>query len=111
MNKEVQPDTRSSVFQIGNRVRVTNYSPFRGLEGTIRMVDGITDGMEETFCFYLVALQGATISEPVWFEQHEVECIGFPVFALQPLTEFTSFPVTGRDRDKSYLAEPSNAVQ
>ncbi|HEX6552121.1 MAG TPA: hypothetical protein VF026_05110 [Ktedonobacteraceae bacterium] len=83
MNEEVKLDTRGTAFPVGSRVRVTSYSPFRGLEGTIRMVDSIADGMEETFCFYLVALQGARISEPVWFEHHEVESIGFPAFVPQ----------------------------
>jgi hypothetical protein len=57
-------------------VRVTSYSPFRGLKGTILAVDRIEDDLEDPFCFYLVALQGASLGEPVWFEYHEVELIG-----------------------------------
>jgi hypothetical protein len=54
---------------------VTSYSPFRGLRGTILQVDRIADDLDEAFCFYLVAMEGAYIQEPVWFDYHEVELI------------------------------------
>jgi hypothetical protein len=78
-----------SVFPTGNRVRVTSYGPFRGLEGTIQRVDTLADDLEDPFCFYLIALQGATIQEPIWFEYDEVECIGFPASALHAGSELT----------------------
>jgi hypothetical protein len=71
------------VSPVGSRMRVTNYGPFRGLKGTIRTVDTITADLEEPFCFYLVALEGAYIQEPVWFEHHEVEEVAAPVVALE----------------------------
>jgi hypothetical protein len=75
---------RNSIFPIGSQVRVTSYSPFRGLRGRIQTVDTIADDLEEPFCFYLIAFEGVTIEDPVWFEYHEVELIGYPVVALQP---------------------------
>jgi hypothetical protein len=66
------------VFPIGSRIRVTDYSPFRGLRGTIRAVHRIAVDLEEPFCFYLVALEGVHIKEPVWFEYNEVELVAPP---------------------------------
>lgn len=63
---------------VGNRVRVTGYGPLRGLQGTIQRVDMIADDPEDPFCFYLIALAGATTQAPIWFECHDVEFIGFP---------------------------------
>ena len=65
------------VFPIGNRVQVTNYSPFRGLRGTVLTIHMIA-ALEEPFCFYLVALEGVQIKEPLWFEYNEVELISPP---------------------------------
>lgn len=65
----------NSVSPVKNRIRVTNYSPFRGLEGTVQIVDRIADDQEEPLCFYLIALEGALIPQPVWFESQEVELI------------------------------------
>ncbi len=62
-----------NVLQVGNRVCVASYGPFRGMRGTICTVDTITAELEEPFCFYLVALDGAYIKEPIWFEYDEVE--------------------------------------
>jgi hypothetical protein len=70
------------VSPVKNRIRVTNYSPFRGLEGTIQVVDRIADDPEEPYCFYLIALEGASIPQAVWFESQEVELIDAPI-ALQ----------------------------
>ena len=64
-----------SVFQVGSRVRVTSYSPFRGLRGTIRAIDMIAADLDEPFCFYQIALEGAYIQEPIWFECDEVELV------------------------------------
>jgi len=62
------------IFQVGNRVRITSYGPFKGHIGTIRIVDTIVD-LVEPFCFYLIDLEGALTKEPVWFEYEEVESI------------------------------------
>jgi hypothetical protein len=66
-------ESKGNVLQVGSRVRVISYGPFRGLRGTILVVDTIAADLEEPFCFYLVALEGAQIKEPIWFEFHEVE--------------------------------------
>jgi hypothetical protein len=63
-------------FPIGSRVRVANYSPFRGLKGTVCAVNMID--LEEPFCFYLIALEGVQMKEPIWFEYTEVELITPP---------------------------------
>jgi hypothetical protein len=60
------------IFQTGHRVRIISYGPFRGLIGTIRIVDTIVD-LVEPFCFYQIDLEGAYTKEPVWFEYDEVE--------------------------------------
>jgi hypothetical protein len=67
-----------SVVPVGSWVRVTSYGPFRELHGTIREVISIGNDWEDPVCFYLIALEGATISTPIWFENFEVELIGFP---------------------------------
>jgi hypothetical protein len=66
------------VFPIGSRVRVTNYSPFRGFKGTILTIHQIAAALDEPFCFYLVALDGVQLKEPIWFEYTEVELISPP---------------------------------
>ncbi len=66
---------QNNVFLVGSRVQVMSYGPFRGLKGTILLVDNITIDLEEPFCFYLIALEGARIREPVWFKYDEVEPI------------------------------------
>jgi hypothetical protein len=63
------------IFPVGSRVRVTGYSPFRGLRGTILTVDTISAELEEPFCFYQIELEGAYIKEPIWFEFDEVELL------------------------------------
>ncbi|HEV2583420.1 MAG TPA: hypothetical protein VGT44_21350 [Ktedonobacteraceae bacterium] len=74
------------VSPVKYRVRVTNYSPFRGLEGTIQVVDRVADDPEGPLCFYLIALEGASIPQPVWFDSQEVELIDAPL-ALQQSQE------------------------
>ena len=59
-------------------MRVANYSPFRGLKGTICAVNMIDTDFDEPFCFYLIALEGVQLKEPVWFEYTEVELITPP---------------------------------
>jgi hypothetical protein len=81
--KGMQPFMRNAILLTGNRVRVTSYGPFRGLQGVIQRVDVISDDLEDPFCFYLIALEGSVFRTPVWFAWHEVECIGFPVGASQ----------------------------
>jgi hypothetical protein len=80
---------KHSVIPVGSRVRVTSYSPFQELQGTIKEVNSIGDDWEDPVCFYLIALEGSTIPTPIWFEYHEVELIGFPAVTLKPPTEFT----------------------
>jgi hypothetical protein len=66
-----------NTLQIGDKVYVISYSPFRGLRGTIRKVDHITsaDMNELPFIFYEVDLEDAYIRESVWFQGEEVELI------------------------------------
>jgi len=72
-----------NIYPPGSPVQVTSYSPFRGFNGTIQTVDTISDDVEEPFCFYLVALEGTQIKEPIWFEYDEVELITSPLVALE----------------------------
>lgn len=60
---------------LGKRIRVTSYSPFRGLKGSIQRVNSIIDDQEDPFCFYLIALDA--LREPIWFEQAEIEFLDF----------------------------------
>jgi hypothetical protein len=80
---------KHSVVPAGSRVRVTSYGPFRELQGTIKEVISIVDDWEDPVCFYLKALEGATMPMPIWFECHEVELIGFPAETLKPPNELT----------------------
>ena len=57
---------------------MANYSPFRGLKGTICAVNLIDIDQDEPFCFYLIALEGVQLKEPIWFEYTEVELITPP---------------------------------
>ncbi|HEU5376831.1 MAG TPA: hypothetical protein VFV38_15455 [Ktedonobacteraceae bacterium] len=86
--KEVQPELKHVVIPSRSRIRVTHYGPFRGMKGTIQAVDTIDDDLEEPFCFYLVALEGTTLQEPIWFEYDEIELIDSPLTTPQPRTEF-----------------------
>ena len=72
-----------NILPPGSLVRITSYSPFRGLKGTIRTVDTIADTMEEPFCYYLIELDGTQNKEPMWFEYDEVEVITSPLVAPQ----------------------------
>jgi hypothetical protein len=71
-----------NIYPPGSLVQVTNYSPFRGLNGTIQTVDTISDDHEEPFCFYLVALQGThsinSTGQPETFQL----TVGFLIFAV-----------------------------
>ena len=71
------------VLPISSRVRVTNYSPFRGLKGTILTIHMIAETRDEPFCFYLIALEGVQLKEPIWFEYTEVELLTDP--SIDPL--------------------------
>ena len=62
---------------------MANYSPFRGLKGTIFAVNMIDIDPEEPFCFYLIALEGVQLKEPIWFEYTEVELITPPYVETQ----------------------------
>ena len=69
----MQHTVQTNILPVGSLVEVTSYGPFRGLKGTVQVVNTIADETEELFCFYLVALEGTHIQEPIWFEHHEVE--------------------------------------
>jgi hypothetical protein len=60
------------LFPVGSRVRVASYGPFRGLTGTVQKVHAIS-GCDEPFCFYLIAVEGTYLEQPVWFQYEEVE--------------------------------------
>jgi hypothetical protein len=81
--KETSSMEEHNIYPPGSLVHVTSYSPFRGLNGTIQTTDAISDDLEELFCFYLVALEGTQIKEPIWFEHEEVELVTFPLVALE----------------------------
>ncbi len=66
-----------NIYPPGSLVQVTSYSPFRGLRGTVQVVDTIADDLEEPFCFYLIALEGAQMKEPIWFEYDEVGLVSY----------------------------------
>lgn len=72
----------SGLFPSGNRVRITSHGPFRGLNGIIRQIDSIVDDLDDPFCFYLIELERASITEAIWFEYHEVEFIGVPQLTI-----------------------------
>jgi hypothetical protein len=65
----------NNVLQEGSRIQVTGHGPFRGLSGAILIVDTIPAELEEPLCFYLIALEGALIKEPVWFADDEIELV------------------------------------
>src|SRR6266571_5539874 len=73
--KGVQHTMQTNILPVGSLVDVISYSPFRGLKGTVQTVNTIADEAEEPFCFYLVALEGTQLQEPVWFEHDEVEAV------------------------------------
>jgi hypothetical protein len=64
-------------------VQVTSYGPFRGLRGTVRSVHIFADDLDEPFCFYLIALDGAQTKEPIWFAYDEVELVASHFVMLQ----------------------------
>jgi hypothetical protein len=66
----------TGVFEVGSRICVVSYCPFRGLKGTVKQVHAITaPDDEEPFCFYYIELEASLIKEPVWFQNHEVEAL------------------------------------
>ncbi len=71
------------LFLLKNTTFSALAGPFRGLNGTIQIADTISDDLEELFCFYLVALEGTQIKEPIWFEHEEVELLTSPLVALE----------------------------
>lgn len=74
---------KQNVYPPGSLVQVTSYSPFRGLRGTVRVVDIIADDLDEPFCFYLITLEGTQMKEPMWFEYGEVGLVISPLIALE----------------------------
>ena len=77
--KGVLRTVKFALFEVGSRIRVTSYCPFRGLTGTVKTVDVIAQGSQPyglgPKCFYLIDLEGAFIKEPVWFENEEVKSV------------------------------------
>ena len=75
---EPDPTLKVEALPVGSQVRVSGQGPFRGFRGTIRAVHVIAADLDEPFCFYLVALEGTFIKEPLWFEYREVELVALP---------------------------------
>ena len=75
-----------NVFPVGSGVRIMSYGPFRGLRGTVHII--FSPDPQEPLCFYFVALEGAQLKEPVWFEYDELELICAPLVAL-PASEYS----------------------
>ena len=73
----------NQLFPVNSRVRVISYGPFREHRGIVRDVHTIASDFEEPFCFYLIALDGGQMKEPLWFEYDEVELITSSLVALQ----------------------------
>ncbi len=65
---------KQNVMQAGNRVYISGYTPFRGLTGTIQVVDMMSE-IDDNMCFYLVKLERSFVREAVWFLDDEVESI------------------------------------
>ena len=80
---------KRTVFQVGSRIRIVSYNPFRGLKGTIRTVHTIPD-LDEPFCFYLIALEGSYVKEAVWFQYEEVESVSAQEFEHFQMIDDTS---------------------
>ncbi len=70
-------------FPLGSRVRVTSAGPLRGRRGTVCRVHTIAADLDELFCFYFVALDGAQLKQPIWFACDEVELWAVPLVAVQ----------------------------
>ena len=67
----------SHILEVGDRVRVISYGPFKGLRGTVRKVERNANAHddEEPFFFYQIDLEESQVKEPVWFQDEEVESI------------------------------------
>ena len=72
-----------NIYPTGSLVQVNSYSPFRGLKGKIQGVDIISDDREELVGFYEIALEGAHLKEPMWFECDEVGLVTSPSNTLE----------------------------
>ena len=72
-----------NIYPTGSLVQVNGYSPFRGLKGKIQGVDIISDDQEELVGFYEIALEGAHLKEPMWFECDEVGLVTSPSNTLE----------------------------
>lgn len=98
-DKGVSLATSDHLSAVGKRVRVTNYSPFRGLEGTIQRAHSIVDDRDDPFCFYLITLEGVSLQEAIWFEHTEVEFIDFLPLPLR------NRPAPSEQKDRSLEGE------
>jgi hypothetical protein len=81
---------------------VTSYGPFRELHETIQEVNSIDDDWQDPVCFYLIALEGATILTPVWVEYDQLELIGFPAETMKPPNELTSDKSLGLSHSRKH---------
>ena len=63
---------------VGSRVYVTHESPFKGCKGTILAIHMMATPGKATSCFYLIALDGAHLLEPLWFACQQVTLEGTP---------------------------------
>jgi hypothetical protein len=61
----------TTIITRGTRVQIINYSPFRGLIGTIQMVDTIQVA-DNPYNFYQVVLEASQLTEPLWLEKDEL---------------------------------------
>ena len=59
------------VIPIGARVRIINYSPYRGLAGTVQKIETIRHENDH-YEFYQIDLEGVQVNDPLWFEKEEL---------------------------------------
>ena len=64
------------LFPIGSRVCVVHENPLRGRKGTIIAIHMIATPGEPTFCYYLVALDGAYLLDIQSLEFQEITLVG-----------------------------------
>lgn len=62
----------NDLFSIGSHVQISSSGPFRGRRGTIRAIHRLPP-LEETLCFYHIALEGTHLKGAIWFSEEEVQ--------------------------------------
>jgi hypothetical protein len=72
-SKGAKPSMEIKVLSVGSLVYVTCYGSCWGLRGIIHAVDviALADG-QEALRFYLVALEGGQMKDPLWFVHDDV---------------------------------------